>query len=194
MTASAAGWSTARWRLAALAAGLALAVTVRVVLGRPDVAQSQPAALVFAGCLAGLAAAVGTRVPVTRRALGVGLAGALLVCLPVGLGSLLALRPLHPAAGFWPWAVVVTVVASAEEVFLRGSLYDGVRALAGDSWAVAVPAAAFALLHVPLYGWHALPLDLAVGLVLGLLRLDAGTPAAPAVAHVLADLAGLFLR
>ncbi|MCU1587768.1 MAG: hypothetical protein JWN31_1261, partial [Frankiales bacterium] len=39
-----------------------------------------------------------------------------------------------------------------------------------------------------------LPLDLAVGLVLGGLRQQTGTPAAPAVTHVGADFAGWFLR
>ena len=36
--------------------------------------------------------------------------------------------------------------------------------------------------------------DLAVGVVLGGLRQLSGTPAAPAVAHVSADMAGWFLR
>jgi len=47
---------------------------------------------------------------------------------------------------------------------------------------------------VPLYGWHVLPLDLAVGVVLGGLRQATGTAAAPAITHVLADVAGWFLR
>ena len=54
-------------------------------------------------------------------------------------------------------------------------------------------AIAFAALHVPLYGWHAVPLDFAVGLVLGATRLLAGTWTAPAIAHVGADLAGWWL-
>jgi membrane protease YdiL (CAAX protease family) len=65
---------------------------------------------------------------------------------------------------------------------------------AGDGVAIAGAAAAFALLHVPLYGWRALPLDLAVGVVLGLLRRRAGSATAPAIAHAAADLAGWFLR
>ena len=50
------------------------------------------------------------------------------------------------------------------------------------------------LLHVPLYGWGSLPLDLAVGVFLGVLRALTGSLAAPAAAHVLADLAGWWLR
>ena len=51
----------------------------------------------------------------------------------------------------------------------------------------------FALLHVPLYGWHVVPLDLGVGLWLAGLRLISGGVAAPAVAHVVADLATWWL-
>ena len=45
------------------------------------------------------------------------------------------------------------------------------------------------MLHVPLYGWHVVPLDLGVGLFLGGLRLLTGGAVAPAVAHTVADLA-----
>ena len=73
-------------------------------------------------------------------------------------------------------------------------MYDAVRDAAGDAAAVLVPAVAFAALHVPLYGWHVVPLDLAVGVLLGELRRSTGTAAAPAVTHVGADLAAWFLR
>ena len=66
--------------------------------------------------------------------------------------------------------------------------------MAGLARALGVAAVAFALLHVPLYGWSVLPLDLAVGVVLGLLRSWSGTAAAPAVTHVVADLVGWFVR
>jgi membrane protease YdiL (CAAX protease family) len=178
-------------RAAALLVGLAVAVGLRVVLGGDDVARSVPAGLAFGGCLLALALAAETRVPVTRRAVLLGLLGVVVVCLPVGLAHALALRPLHDARGFVPWALAVVVVAGAEEVFLRGALFD---ALPRPWVAVAVSAVAFALLHVPLYGWGAVPLDLAVGVVLGGLRLEAGTAAAPAVTHVGADLVGWFLR
>ena len=56
-----------------------------------------------------------------------------------------------------------------------------------------LPTVAFALLHVPLYGWHVVPLDLAVGLVFAGLRLATGSAAAPAVAHSVADLATWWL-
>ena len=178
-------------RAAALLAGLAVAVGLRVLVGGSDVARSVPAGLVFAACLLVLSLAARARVPVTARALGLGLVGVVVVCLPVGLAQAVAVKPLHGATGFLPWALAVVVVAGSEEVFLRGALFDAVP----RPWvAVAVGAVAFALLHVPMYGWGAVPLDLAVGTVLGGLRLEAGTAAAPVVTHVGADLVGWFLR
>jgi membrane protease YdiL (CAAX protease family) len=175
-----------------LLAGFGLAVGIRLLIGGPGPARSPVAGLVFAALLTALAVAARTRVPVTLPALGWGLAGAVLLSAPVALLRLGS--PLHVTSGFASWAVVVTVVAAAEEVFLRGALYDAVRRAADDRLAIVVGAIAFAALHVPLYGWHVLPLDLVVGLVLGELRWLSGTPAAPAVTHVGADLAAWFLR
>jgi membrane protease YdiL (CAAX protease family) len=175
----------------ALLVGFGVALGLRVVVGSPDVARSVPAGLVFAGCLVGLSLAARVAVAWSWRAVRVGLVGVAVLCLPVGVTHLVALAPLHPAAGFAPWAAAVVVVAGAEELFLRGALFDRLGAGRG---AVVVTAVLFALLHVPMYGWRAVPLDLAVGLVLGGLRLEARSPVAPAVAHVGADLVGWFLR
>jgi membrane protease YdiL (CAAX protease family) len=108
---------------------------------------------------------------------------------------LLAWTPrVVPGEGFARWALVVAVVATAEEVFLRGALYDAVSRWLGVNAAIAVGAVAFALLHVPLYGWKVVPLDLAVGVLLGELRRVSGTAAAPAITHVFADWAAWWLR
>jgi membrane protease YdiL (CAAX protease family) len=181
-------------RAGVLLTAFAVAVGVRVAVGGSGVSQSQPAGLVFAACLLLLALSCRTRVHVSPGALRTGVAGGLVICLPVALSQLLAGRALHDTAGLWPWALVVAVIASAEEVFLRGTLYDAVSRFAGTTWAVSVGAVAFALLHVPLYGWQVLPLDLAVGVVLGMLRASTGSVVAPATAHVIADWAGWFLR
>lgn len=181
-------------RAAALLAGFAVALGLRIVVGGDDVARSIPAGLLFAGCLLVLAAAARTRAPLTRRALAVGLLGIAVVCLPVALQHLVTDTPVPGTTGFLPWAAAVAVVATAEELFLRGSLYDAVAARHGELVAIGVGAIAFALLHVPLYGWHVVPLDLAVGIVLGELRRETGTAAAPAVTHVGADWIGWFLR
>ena len=104
---------------------------------------------------------------------------------PAGLG--------RPAAPFVPWALVITLVAVAEEIVLRGVLFRRLRAAGGTAIAVLATAILFALMHVPLYGWHVVPLDLGVGLVLGGLRVVTRTVAAPAAAHAVADLATWWL-
>src|SRR6185312_17266706 len=91
----------------------------------------------------------------------------------------------RPAAQFVPWAAIIVGVAVAEEAVLRGVLFDRLRRGGGVLVALLVTTVLFALMHVPLYGWHVVPLDLAVGLALGGLRLVTGA-AAPAVAHAIA--------
>jgi membrane protease YdiL (CAAX protease family) len=178
-------------RIGLLLLAFALSVWLRTLVGT---VQSLVAGLVFAALLLALSLAARTRVPVSRRAVLLGLAGVVLVCLPATLEHLVDGRAPNRSAGFVTWALAVTVVATAEEVFLRGTLYDAVQARLGEVSAIVVGAVCFALLHVPLYGWYVLPLDLAVGVVLGGLRQQSGTPAAPAVTHVGADLVGWFVR
>ena len=91
------------------------------------------------------------------------------------------------------WTPVVALIAVAEEVVLRGVLFNAIRAWGGDWWALAATTVLFAAMHVPLYGFGSLPLDLAVGLLLGGLRIVSGGVLAPAIAHVLADVAGGWL-
>jgi membrane protease YdiL (CAAX protease family) len=179
-------------RAALLLLGFSGCVAVRVEVGGPGPARSPLAGLVFAALLLALAAAAGTRVPVSVKAVATGAGGAVLICLPVAVSR--AGLPLHAVDGFAAWALVVGVVATAEEVFLRGTLYDAVAGVAGVRAAIGVGAVAFALLHVPLYGWHVVPLDVVVGIVLGELRRVSGTAAAPATAHVGADYVAWFLR
>jgi membrane protease YdiL (CAAX protease family) len=177
--------------VALLLAGFGIPIALRVVVGGGDVARSAVAGTVFAVALLALSRAAGTRVALSWRAAGIGLAGAAVLCVPV----LLRWTPRPPVTeGFARWALVVGFVAVAEEVFLRGTLYDAVRSWTGEDTAIGVGAVAFALLHVPLYGWHVVPLDLAVGVLLGELRRVSGTAGAPAVTHVCADLAAWFLR
>jgi membrane protease YdiL (CAAX protease family) len=99
----------------------------------------------------------------------------------------------RPHAPFLPWAAITIVVATAEEALLRGRLFDAARRAGGLAPAMLVTTVAFALMHVPLYGWHVVPLDLAVGLALGGLRLATLGIAAPAAAHAVADLATWWL-
>jgi hypothetical protein len=131
-------------------------------------------------------------------ATGIGvLVGLLLVGLTVAgpalAGFTLAPGLGRPAAPFVPWAAITILVATAEEVLLRGVLLDRLRHASGTAVAILVTSAVFALMHVPLYGWHVVPLNLAVGIVLAGLRLGTGSVAAPAAAHTVADLATWWL-
>ena len=181
-------------RVALLVVAFSAAVGLRVALGWPVVAPDVPAALAFAAALYLLALASGTRVPFSGRAVLIGLGGLALVCAPVAVDHVFSTRPVAGTEGFFPWAAAVLAVATAEEVFLRGTLYEATEAVWGTNVAIVLGAVCFTALHVPLYGWHVVPLDLAVGLVLGGLRQGAGTPLAPAVTHTGADWVGWFLR
>jgi membrane protease YdiL (CAAX protease family) len=92
------------------------------------------------------------------------------------------------AGAFPSWAVAITAVAIAEEMVLRGALQPIARRAIGPDGAIVLTAALFALIHLPIYGVVALPLDLGVGLVLGVLRQRTGSVSACGVAHVIADL------
>lgn len=120
---------------------------------------------------------------------GAGLAvGLVLVALAllIGRDQLPALRPAVP---FLPWLAVTGLVATAEEVALRGALFDATERIGGPVAAILVTSVAFAIWHVPFYGPHVLLLDLGVGLALGGLRLLTGGVRGPAIAHVVADAA-----
>ncbi|HEU5034381.1 MAG TPA: CPBP family glutamic-type intramembrane protease [Mycobacteriales bacterium] len=173
-----------------LTLGFAGAVLLRAALAGVDGAASLRAGLAFAAVLVVLTIAARTDRPrLNGRVLALGLAGVAVLVLPATMSN--GVGDLRP--GFFGWAAATAVVATAEEAFLRGALFAALSRWRGADVAVVGSAVAFAALHVPLYGWHVLPLDLAVGLLLGALRLAAGTWAAPAVAHVGADLVGWWL-
>jgi membrane protease YdiL (CAAX protease family) len=179
-----------------LLAGLGAAVGIRVALGAPQIAASQRGGVAFVAALALLLAAYNWRPgPLRPTSIAVGVAGAaVLVAGPLWLhlGSPTAGSEL-PLTSFPLWAALVVPIAGCEEFLLRGALFEACDRAIGPLGAVALSSAAFALIHVPLYGVTALPLDLAVGVWLGGLRLVTGGVAAPATAHILADLCGWWL-
>lgn len=192
-------WTSGPARPIVIGVGLAAIVGARWAATE----QAAPALLVgalFGLALAGLAWTAGSRpAPIRPGAVLIGMAGAVaLVGLAIGASRLAGL-PLQvvPRAEFGPWALITIIVASAEELVLRGALFDAVEAAAGAAGdglaglvtAILVTSVGFALIHVPLYGWHVVPLDLGVGVLLAGLRLSSGSVAAPAIAHVVADLA-----
>ena len=99
--------------------------------------------------------------------------------------SLVGMRP-EP---YLLWVVVTSVVAVSEEWLIRGVLFDALALRSGTVVAVALTSVVFALMHVPLYGWSVVPIDLAAGVWLAGFRLTSGGTTAPAIAHVVADLA-----
>jgi membrane protease YdiL (CAAX protease family) len=185
---------------ALLGGGLAAVVLARAGASRAGLDPLGVGAAFGAGLL--LLASVGGARPPTLRQIACGLVvggagGLALVAVALAgpaLGGTTLIGGLgRPAAAFAPWAVVILAVAVGEEAILRGALFDRVLRWSGPLPAVLMTTLAFALVHVPLYGWHVVPLDLAVGLALGGLRLATGSFAAPAVAHALADLATWWL-
>lgn len=189
-------------RPVALLAALAIVVGVRSLAMR---AGLDPLAIgtVFGLALVALVAPrLAPSLPIQPRRLaihvGAGLVfGLALVAVALAGASLAGQVPVpglgRPSVPFGPWALITILVASAEEALLRGRLFDSIARVGGVVPAVAVTTVAFALMHVPVYGWHVVPLDLAVGLGLGGLRIATRGIAAPAAAHAAADLATWWL-
>jgi membrane protease YdiL (CAAX protease family) len=182
-------------------AGLAGIVGVRWAATVNATAGAVAIGLVFGLGLIAVAFAGGWR-PMPERRLAVA-AGAAGVVAGVAGGAVLVLLAvvtrsgqlpwLAPPAAFGPWVAVTMLVATAEELVLRGALFDELHLSLGTAGAVLVTSVVFALMHVPLYGWHVVPLDVGVGLWLAGLRLVTGGIAAPAIAHTIADLATWWL-
>jgi membrane protease YdiL (CAAX protease family) len=133
----------------------------------------------------------------SRRAVGIGVAGGLALVALALLGRAVAGAPVLPPvfrADLFPtWALATVVVATGEEAALRGRLLRRLAGPLGLAGAVLVTSAAFALMHVPFYGWRVVPLDLGVGVFLAGLRIAGRGIAAPAIAHAIADLATWWL-
>jgi membrane protease YdiL (CAAX protease family) len=169
-------------------AGLVGLVVLRWAMGGLDPSDRVMPGLVFGLGLLLVVRASGERFGrPSAFAIGVGiLGGTVLVALAAATA---AGHRWEPAAAAAPWAAVTILVAASEELLLRGVVFDDLGKRFGIGAAIVVTSLAFALLHVPFYGWRAAPLDLGIGILLAGLRLVGGNVAAPAVAHVLADLA-----
>lgn len=95
------------------------------------------------------------------------------------------------AAGSWAPRTGTALVASigaavAEEALFRRVAYTLIRPL-GALPAVVAGAIVFALIHVPLYGWGGVPIDVGAGLFLGWQRWASGVWAVPAATHAMAN-------
>jgi membrane protease YdiL (CAAX protease family) len=151
-----------------------------------------PALAAIFGTLAALSFAA----PAGEGRLGEGTAPPLRLWLVVGAGiAAVALAagastlpgPALPAPGGLAVLALVAGTGVAEEAFFRRLLYGRLERW-GAAVAVVGSAAAFGLMHVPLHGTAALPIDLGAGLFLSWQRWASGTWAAPAATHALANL------
>jgi membrane protease YdiL (CAAX protease family) len=112
-------------------------------------------------------------------------------CLAAGLGAVTLARfvvaPAPPMAAATVGIGLSVLAAVAEEALFRGGLF---RLLEGRGMAIAVAgsALAFALVHVPAYGWQAFPVDLGAGLLFSWQRLATGRWSVPAATHAAANL------
>jgi membrane protease YdiL (CAAX protease family) len=199
--------------------GLALAVAARAVAPRSTPDEAVVTGALFGLGLIALAATAG-RFGLGRGRLGLG-AGLGRFGLGLGrpgvdlrrLGRAIALGTLGglvlvglalvgrtglvpgsiPGLALGAWAGATLLVAAGEELVLRGAAFRPLLQAAGPAVAIIVTAAAFALMHVPFYGFDVIPLDFGVGIWLGALRLVGGSVAAPIAAHAVADLATWWL-
>jgi len=182
-------------RAVLLSVGLGAAALARAALNGTGATSAYLAGTGFGAALLCVAFAEGWRPGRPRLAsVGLGVLGGLIL---VGL-PLLAGPSTRPVTGLRPepfvaWLVVTALVVMAEEVLLRGALLPALDEAAGPIVAVVASSAAFALMHVPLYGWGVVPTDLAAGVWLAGLRYLSGGAAAPTLAHLLADLATWWL-
>jgi membrane protease YdiL (CAAX protease family) len=178
-------------RLVTLVVAVGVATATRALIGGPAPAGSIPAAIAFAAVLAAVAVAGGARprqVSWPAVAVGAGGGAALVLLSLVGV-AIVVVGPRAAASTLTWWVPLVAVVAGLEELVFRGLLFEAVRARSTDTVAIAVTAGLFALIHLPLYGPAAMPIDLCVGVFLGCLRTATGGVTAPLVAHVVADVA-----
>lgn len=117
------------------------------------------------------------------------------VALGIGVGavSLAAFSAGVPAPfALGAWTIPLAMLAAVgEEAFFRRLLYARLERL-GPVLAIGITGIAFALLHVPLYGPAALPVDLAAGLLFGWQRWATGSWAAPAATHAWANLLAML--
>ena len=80
-----------------------------------------------------------------------------------------------------------SLAAVAEEAFFRRLVY-ALLLPGGVAWAIGGSALLFAAVHLTLYGWWVVPVDLAAGVVLGWQRWVTGSWTVPSATHVVANL------
>ena len=162
------------WVATAVADPTAVLVALFVALGAVGAWWHLPVAAPAAGAVADRPAPVRTTVVVALVGVAAFAAGRLLA------GGQAA------APALASYVVLNSLAAVAEEAFFRRFVY-GLLARWGPAIAIGGSAAAFALVHLTVWGAWALPLDLAAGLVLGWQRAATGRWSVPAATHAAAN-------
>jgi hypothetical protein len=179
-----------------LRAGLVATAGCAALASRPAlVSVASHPTLALASLYAALLV-VGTRIRVAGRSgTATGTARTNALAYALGLLAFVLGRLIgggHPASRLTLLAIVLnTLAAVAEEAWFR-RLCFGIAEPAGATYAVVTSAALFALVHLAIYGPGVLPLDFAVGLLLGWQRVTTGSWTVPAWTHAIANL--LVLR
>jgi membrane protease YdiL (CAAX protease family) len=165
----------------AIAAGLALFVLRPSLVGHPWTPGALLAAYLLIGIVAALAP-VPAGIPAPFGVAPVTLIGVAAVLLATSVAG-----PSFPLPRTAEILALNTVAAVAEELFFRRMLFGGVLRF-GALVAVAGSAIVFALVHVPIYGAAAFPVDLGAGLLFSWQRWASGGWGASATTHVVANL------
>ena len=164
------------------AAGWVVATCGLVVLVlRVEIGTAYAAPILLAIGVASMATPIarGRRRLPTAAVLGIGAAAVVAAAATAG--------PSVPVPFGAATAALVVGAAVAEELLFRRLLYGLLEPL-GAAAAVGLSALAFALVHVPLYGVAAFPVDLGAGLMLSWQRWASGGWSAPAATHAFANL------
>jgi membrane protease YdiL (CAAX protease family) len=164
--------------------GCALLMLRLQVLGRAEAAP-----LLAATYVAILGGAILVRVPAVLggRPSTAPVVAATLVGVVAVVVAAIAVGPSIPVP-VPAWAPVTNALAAiGEEGLFRRAAFGWLERF-GPLAAVVATAVLFALVHVPVYGASALPVDLGAGLLFGWQRAVSGTWSVPAATHVVANL------
>jgi membrane protease YdiL (CAAX protease family) len=104
----------------------------------------------------------------------------------VAVAALAAGRPVPIPSSMWALPLGV-MAAIAEEALFRRAAYAAFEP-AGAFIAIAATALLFALIHVPIYGTAAFPVDLGAGMLFGWQRHASGSWTVPAATHAAANI------
>ncbi|MGZ5296409.1 MAG: CPBP family glutamic-type intramembrane protease [Actinomycetota bacterium] len=169
-------------------AGIGMLLLRLRILQAPDPTRVALLTAVFAAILVtSLLVPVARDVALVRPAIVaiVGLAG-------VGLAAIAAGRPVPAPLGTSALPLALLAAVAEEALFRRAAF--GWLARSGPAVAIAGSALLFAVVHLPLYGVAAFPVDLGAGLLLSWQRWASGTWTVPAATHAAANVLAVMLR